>query len=151
MVSLAILKFMEANKNIETITHKYSEPGHSQVQEVDAVHSGIEKYIKDLDVYSPVSLIRILNGMNYSKIKLKLSQIKKEDFLNFNKASLDLNMIPFKECRQIEYQNSDLLCMYFKKQHTEDFKKSKIARSARGDKLPKVEKSNFNIKLTKEK
>lgn len=60
-------------------------------------------------------------------------------------------MIPFKECRQIEYQNSDLLCMYFKKQHTEDFKKSKITRSARGDKLPKVEKSNFNIKLTKEK
>lgn len=109
MVSLAILKFMECNTSIETITHKYSEPGHSQVQEVNAVHSGIEKYLKDLEFYTPVSLIRILNGMNYSKIKLKIAQLKKEDFLNFNKASLDLKMVPFKDCRQIEYRSNDLL------------------------------------------
>lgn len=156
MVSLALLKFLEAHRNIDSIIHKYSEPGHSQVQELDAVHSAIEKYIRDLEVHSPVSLIRILKGMNYDRVKLKITQLKKDDFLNFNKASINLKMISYQQCRQIKYQQDNLLSIFFKRKHSDkSFDSSKIAKGARNlilnERLPTVEKSKLSIKLTKEK
>lgn len=42
-MSFALLKFLEEHPNITKITQKFGTPGHSPVQEVDNIHSQIEK------------------------------------------------------------------------------------------------------------
>lgn len=67
VTSLALLKFLEENKHLNCIIQKFSEPGHSAIQEIDAVHSALERHLRDLEIYSPVSLIKFLKAMNYDK------------------------------------------------------------------------------------
>lgn len=43
IMSFAIVEFLSRNTKIRKITMKYSTPGHSAVQEVDNMHSNIEK------------------------------------------------------------------------------------------------------------
>ena len=45
---------------LNSITMKYSVPGHSCVQEVDNTHSNIEKAMHVAEFYSPVSFLRVL-------------------------------------------------------------------------------------------
>ena len=44
-LSYALLDFLKTNEKIESIDHKFSVPGHSLMQEVDAIHSAIEKHL----------------------------------------------------------------------------------------------------------
>lgn len=46
--STCILHFLKCHPNISQIEHKYSEPGHSLIQEVDSVHSVIEKHLRGI-------------------------------------------------------------------------------------------------------
>ncbi|KAH3702350.1 hypothetical protein DPMN_077365 [Dreissena polymorpha] len=57
-MTLALKLFMNT-REVEEIVQRFCCPGHSEIQEVDNVHSGIEKVLK-CEVYSPVSLIRAM-------------------------------------------------------------------------------------------
>nr|CAH7712408.1 unnamed protein product [Callosobruchus chinensis] len=64
IITFAITRLLwEGQTNLKTITIKYSVPGHSCVQEIDATHSTIERVL-DTEYYSPLSLIRILLKVN---------------------------------------------------------------------------------------
>ena len=93
--SMMILKFLETHPNIKELHHKYSVPGHSHIQEVDAVHSAIERHLRGVSIYSPVSLIKHLLKMKYQKVKLHIMQLQKTDFYNYNIASQSFTWIPF--------------------------------------------------------
>ena len=56
-MSLAILKFMEKHAHVVSIEQKYCEAGHSSIQEVDNLHSQIEKKLGLSEIYSPLSLV----------------------------------------------------------------------------------------------
>ncbi|GBL90709.1 hypothetical protein AVEN_219369-1 [Araneus ventricosus] len=64
IISNSVLHFLKDNPEVKSVTMKYSLPGHSCVQEVDSVHSNIEKAINKTDFYSPIGLIRILKQVN---------------------------------------------------------------------------------------
>ena len=42
------------------IVQKFGTPGHSAIQEVDNLHSQIEKTLSHSEVFSPVGLLRVL-------------------------------------------------------------------------------------------
>ena len=112
--STMILKFLETTKHINSIHHKYSEPGHSQIQEIDSVHSAIERHLKGLTIFSPVSLIKLLLKMNYPNVHLQIMQMHDTDFYNYSNAAIGLNMIPFQKARYIKYERNDLNLIHFK-------------------------------------
>ena len=43
VMTCALISFLLRNSNIQSLTQKFGEPGHSAIQEVDSVHSQIEK------------------------------------------------------------------------------------------------------------
>lgn len=55
----ALKRFM-IDYNVNTIVQKFCCPGHSSIQEVDNIHSGIEKTLQLAEIYSPISLVRVL-------------------------------------------------------------------------------------------
>ncbi|GFO04062.1 DNA repair protein rhp54 [Plakobranchus ocellatus] len=75
LMSYALLSFMRAHPHIKILTQKYSEAGHSLVQEVDSVHSAIECHLARCEVFSPVTLIRQLLSVRRNP-KLMILQMK---------------------------------------------------------------------------
>lgn len=75
---------------------KYSTSGHGAVQDVDNIHSQIEKAFSTSEYYSPVSMVRILLKVN-KKNPFRVIQMMSQDFLDFAESSKDLNFveIPF--------------------------------------------------------
>jgi len=64
IMSTAIMKFMMENRTLTSISQKFGEPGHSSIQEVDNIHSQVEKRLKCSEIFSPIELIRILKSAN---------------------------------------------------------------------------------------
>ena len=58
LMSFALISFMKCYPHIKVLTQKYSEAGHSLVQEVDSAHSTIERHLARCEVFSPLSLTR---------------------------------------------------------------------------------------------
>jgi hypothetical protein len=48
---------MKNHRNLKVVTLKFAAPGHSSVQEVDNMHSFIEKILKNSEFYSIESLM----------------------------------------------------------------------------------------------
>ncbi|GBM73615.1 hypothetical protein AVEN_45016-1 [Araneus ventricosus] len=69
---------------------KYSLPRHSCVQEVDSVHSNIEKAMNKTDFYSPIGLIRILKQAN-PRHPYRVIQMRSDDFKDFQGTAELLN------------------------------------------------------------
>lgn len=118
ITSLALLKFCE-NNLVHTIVQRFSVPGHSRVQEVDAVHSVIERHLKHIEYHSPVSLLRHLRAMDYENVKLKLMQMHETDFDNYNKAGLGLNFtsVKFTEATELLFEKENLFFVKYKKNY----------------------------------
>ena len=62
IMSLVLLNFLksEDSGSIEIIEQRFSEP--PVLKEIDAAHSVIERYIKNLEIYKPTDLIRVLKN-----------------------------------------------------------------------------------------
>lgn len=71
------------NSRIKSIILKYSTPGHSCIQEVDNIHSNIEKILELTEVWSPVSLLRVLLAAN-KKHPYEIVQMKPMDLMTFS-------------------------------------------------------------------
>ena len=98
---------MLENTHVKTITQKFSEKGHSLVQEVDNAHSCIEKTLERNEVFSPISLIRALKTLR-RKPQLHILQMRSADFFSFEKLSKIMNFlkIPFFSVKQLKYHSN---------------------------------------------
>ena len=67
MISYAMLDIIRKNEHLNSITMKYSVPGHCCIQEVDNIHSKIENAMSTAEFYSPVSFLRLLVKCNRQK------------------------------------------------------------------------------------
>lgn len=84
-MSLALLKFLERHPSILEIIHKFGEPGHSSIQEVDNLHSQIERRFSGLDIFSPLGLLRLLPTVNQNK-PFKVFRMRCADFKMYKEA-----------------------------------------------------------------
>jgi len=111
IMTTAILYFMRQHPTV-TVEQKFCQPGHSSIQEVDNLHSQIEKRLKVLEVYSPISLMRVLLNVNVHNPFIVI-QMKAADFLDYQHVSHGLLLksmgIPYSRVKHIHYKNDDVI------------------------------------------
>lgn len=103
IMTMAIMNFMSDNQQVKKFTMKYSTPGHGAVQEVDNIHSQIEKAMKIAEFYSPVSLVRILLNVNRHN-PFRVLQMRAQHFFDFQSISsqLQFKKVPFTKVKILE-------------------------------------------------
>ncbi|GBM10216.1 hypothetical protein AVEN_177485-1 [Araneus ventricosus] len=82
IISNSVLHFLKDNPQVKSISTKNSISGHSYVQEVDSVHSNIEKAMNKTDFYSPIGLITILKQVN-PRHPYRVIEMRPDDYKNF--------------------------------------------------------------------
>ena len=95
-MTLALKTFVQAHPNIRNVTQKFCTPGHTSIQEVDNIHSHIEKGLKISAIYSPLSLIRVMQRIRPKSSKI--IQLTSEVFLNYKRSCTSLGM-PFSKVK----------------------------------------------------
>jgi hypothetical protein len=108
----ALKHFMQNHPIIKTIEQKFSEPGHSQIQEVDCVHSHIEKALNLSEIFSPVSLLRVMNKVRPKN--MKVIQLQPDYFYNFQTASQCFRFakVPFTKVKHIKLEAGKFLLFF---------------------------------------
>lgn len=132
VMSFSIGRIMKQNPNLQKITMKYSTPGHSAVQEIDAVHSCIERVLNRTEYYSPVSLMRLLVKVNRKK-PYKIMQMISSDFLNYQEQSRNLNyqLVPFSKVKMLQFNTSYYEIKYKISYQEENFETVQLKKSLR--------------------
>nr|CAI5845607.1 unnamed protein product [Callosobruchus analis] len=99
--------------SVKFITQKFQVPGHSCVQEVDAMHSVLDRYLNKLELHSPLAIFKaIINAR--TKKPYKVIQMQRNNFLDFKILStcMTLSDIPYKHVVQASYENSSNIVKY---------------------------------------
>ena len=144
IMSVAILKFMDDNPQINKITMKFSSPGHGAVQEVDNIHSNIEKVMKIAEFYSPLSFLRILINANRHH-PYKTIQMRPEHFKNYHSCGVSMNFkdVPFTRVTTLCFKKGSTL-IDFKTSFTEkQYKSVDVGPTVLTRRRQKI--SNFSI------
>lgn len=126
LMSYALSHLIQVHENLQKITMKFSVPGHSCIQEVDAIHSSIERSLSKVEYYSPVSLLRFLLKVNRQK-PYTIIQMKKQDFIDFQyySSQLNYNTVPFSKVVCLQFSKTFFELKYrdsFKPEDEESFK-----------------------------
>lgn len=143
ILTSSLLDFLYKNNNIKTITQKFSEPGHSQIQEIDAVHSAIDRFLKLKEIHSPVDLITKLKNYHSQKIKLNIIEMLPTDFKIYSNLAQQLNFqnVPFTKIKAIKYNKFNLFSLLYKTSIKEDeFQSSSLKKQSRKGVLSTSEK-----------
>lgn len=124
-MTLALLDFLNNSVDHELISieQKFQEPGHSCVQEVDAIHSVIDSQFSKDELHSPLSVLRKLLNIRLRKPYI-IYQMKKKDFKDFKSCSKlrDFKDIPYTKIKHI-YKNNSSEIKYRTTLASEDFHK----------------------------
>lgn len=110
IISTTLLQILYDNTKLQSIEQKFSEPGHSRIQDIDAVHSVLERSLKHHEIPSPDKLIHLMRTLNFPSVKLKILEMQENDFLQFSlKAAMFCwDKIPFSKVRKIKYSSEAL-------------------------------------------
>jgi len=105
-MAFALSSFLSKNPNIQLIEQKFCEPGHSSIQEVDNVHSNIERSMSTAEFFTPIAVIRLLVWVDRKK-EYKVLQMTKSRFFDFKASAslLNLHGIPFSRVKILQYQS----------------------------------------------
>lgn len=133
IMSMALQIFLQSNesKNLEVIEQKFSEPGHGNLQEIDTVHSVIERFLRPKEIMSPVSLIKLLTQLPKTfKTKLKVLQMNFNDFKDYQKISLNYvyNTLPYTKVKQIVYRKNHPFSIAFRNSFEDEFENVHICK-----------------------
>lgn len=132
VISYALCHFMMQH-NIESVTIKYSTPGHSCVQEIDSVHSVIERVVNKAEYYSPLSLLRLLLKVN-SRKPYKVLQMRPSDFFDYQTMAsncYDYSKVPFTKTASLQFKRSCLTVGMKESHEDKEFKVIDIKKSTR--------------------
>lgn len=115
LMSYGVAHILQKSPNLKKITMKFSVPGHSCIQEVDSVHSAIERSLRKSEYFSPVSLLRLLLKVNLKK-PYKVLQMQENDFLDFSFYSLKMNYnaVPFSKVVSLEFSKNSFYEIKYK-------------------------------------
>lgn len=147
--STAIKMFLNRS-GVEMIVQRYSEPGHSLIQEVDCIHSAIDKYLKNLEIHSPLHLVKLLTSMNTDKVELKIIQMLPEDFKAYSILAnkMDFSKVPFSKVKILLYEkNFDFEIKFKNSAKEKEYKTVSLFKTATKGALP-TPKNLLCAKLT---
>ena len=97
---------MKAHPGITTLSQKFQEPGHSQVQEVDTMHSSMDKTFKNMELHSPLAVVKGLCNITCGVKPFTIIQMRPDDFFDYKTIAkttpgLHLNRIPYASIKQV--------------------------------------------------
>jgi len=94
---------------------KLGEAGHSEVQEVDNLHSQTDRVMQHAEVYSPVGLMRTLKNIPWGK-PIKLVQMKACDVKDFHEEAelFDFECSLLSKVKSIRYSSTAPMTLEFK-------------------------------------
>lgn len=106
-MSRCIMNFIKNHPTINSITMKFSVPGHSCIQEIDNIHSQIEKVLRHKEYYSPVGLIPLIKNCN-RKNPFKIIEMEENDFKAFSSIGKNLlfKKIPYSKVFELRFTQS---------------------------------------------
>ena len=109
-MAAAILHFLSTHNNIECVEMKYSVPGHSCIQEVDNVHSQLEKCFSIAEFHSPLSLMRLVLKANRKKpfVVIQMHPVDVKDFKRCGDL-LNFKTVPFSKLVSMKLTYSTVL------------------------------------------
>jgi len=115
LLATAIKKFLEQHPEIESVQQKFCEPGHSSIQEVDNIHSQVERVCRHAEIYSPVGLMKLLKKVN-SKNPISITQMKPNMFKDYQTIAKvgQFHRIPFSKVKSLLYDNSEPKILKYK-------------------------------------
>ena len=120
-ISFCVLDLLRNQPDLERLTMKYSIPGHGAVQEVDNIHSQIERHMSQIEFFSPLGFIKELKQIN-KKNPFAIILMKESDFINYGECSKQLKYdnVPFSKVCALQFSKSDLTEVSFKRSHTDN-------------------------------
>ncbi|GFN76111.1 DNA repair protein rhp54 [Plakobranchus ocellatus] len=149
IMSFALKCFMDSHPQIQSITQKFSESGHGCIQEVDAIHSVMERNARHTEIFSPVGLVRNLSQIK----KMKVHQMRPANFLDFQNQAKQFvfAQIPYTQVKQLHYSACQPYHVSFKLRHSDaDFRTVSIKPTCTRKKAANGEKNiNNQIFLAK--
>ncbi|CAG9827554.1 unnamed protein product [Diabrotica balteata] len=145
IMTFGLQHFIKKHPQIQLIQQKFSEPGHSNVQEVDAVHSLLERKMRYSELYSPVSLLRTLVQIASHSKKIIVLQMKPTDFLNFQilAKKLGYSKIPYTKVKFIEVDSS--MYVSYKTSFTGNLSKVRVDGTTRNQRTHPDRSSNNTL------
>ena len=112
VMTLALMKFLSVNPNIQSICQKFGTPGHSFIQEVDNIHSQIERRMKKAEIFSPIGFVRLLMQVNP---KTPLAVVQLNNFTDYHSVAKHLKFdIPFTQVQEIRYSQQNILAVGYR-------------------------------------
>lgn len=102
---------------MNSVTMKYSLPGHSCAQEVDSAHSCIEREMNKQESFSPIGLVRILKQVSRHR-PYRIIQMKPTDLKNFADTAKLLNykVVPYTNVSSLKFTRT-FHTIHFKTSH----------------------------------
>lgn len=143
VMSFALQHFLNSgeSQNLKVIEQKFGEPGHGNVQEIDSAHSCIEKYLRNVDIWSPFTLIRLmLNIPNTWKLKFKVLQMMSTDYKNYQLISetLSYNKIPYTRVKHVVYEKNCIFNVKFTEAFESEFEVIKLENAKKNRKKEQI-------------
>lgn len=128
----ALKEFMMLNPRVTEIEVKYCEPGHSNIQEVDNVHSRIEHLIRHKDIFSPLGLVKILIDND----SFRVIQMRQIDFKRFDMVAkkFQYKNVPFYSVKQLRLLGNKKFHVQYRKKFRDNFTEVPILVQARAKK-----------------
>ncbi|KAK0046455.1 hypothetical protein Bpfe_024103, partial [Biomphalaria pfeifferi] len=120
VMSTALMLFLQNSPSVHSITQKFCESGHSEIQEIDNLHSQIEQITKHSEIYSPLGLVRLLCTTPRKK-PLKLIQLRKDNMKDYqSKANqFQFSAIPLAKVKVLRYCSNNLMEVQYKTSFSE--------------------------------
>ena len=104
LMSVALLHFLSHQTTLTDIAQKFCEPGHSCIQEVDNLHSQIDRHLQFTELCSPLRVIRLLLSVN-SKNQTHVIHMTADHFLDY-RCTIDFRKVPYQKLKAISYRKT---------------------------------------------
>lgn len=145
-----IVLYSVTNLPIETITHKYFERGHSQM-EGDSVHTTIENATKRLEIYSPNDWVLGNKNSKQNPPKYNVTEIRHDMIIDFkecassviSKKRKDINgqCERWNKIHSFQYRKESLNIIFFKYDYSDVYQMLDVNQDRRT-----VSLKNYNLK-----
>ncbi|GFO02652.1 hypothetical protein PoB_002915700 [Plakobranchus ocellatus] len=99
VMTLALMLFLKEHKSIQRMTQKFCEAGHSCIQEVDSIHSVVERHLRHQEIFSPLGLVKKLTSIRNPKV---IQMVFFLDYQSKAKGEFNFSLVPFTQVRQLQ-------------------------------------------------
>ena len=129
-MSAALREFMIKHPELKLIEQKFCEPGHSSIQEVDNLHSQIDRAMSPAEIFSPLGLVRILPNVNrrnpFIVIQMQQSNVK-----GFSQMAglMNYKEVPYFSVKTLVYRSDNPNHVFYKLSFNEGYKKAKLIKN----------------------